>query len=144
MTEAEALLQPTNKICTAIYTIYLRPEFTTQGNEIGMLQPHGKNTSGYGAYYNATSGTWADIANLNTIGADYTNYPYPLNVSKQSAAKAGFSVTALVDANGTPLGFKLDVMRMYFSVCVQIRNVQNRWVEIMVTFICSYHMSYIL
>lgn len=124
-----ALNSGSDQICTAIYTVNLRPEFTTQGNDIGMLQPHGINTSNFGYKYQQY---WENpIVPLNTIGYDYTNSPFPTDAAKQAQAKAMFSVTALTDPTGTPIGFKLEIMRMYFSVCVHIKGVQNRWVEIM-------------
>lgn len=132
MTPAQAAAQPSDQICTAIYTVYLRPEYTTHGNDLGMLQPHGKNTSGYGTLFEAN---WAQSGvNLSTIGADYTNWPFPTDPNKQANAKAQFSVTALTEPTGTPIGFKQEKMHMYYSVCVQIRNVGNRWIEIMVRF----------
>jgi hypothetical protein len=99
-----------------------------------MLQPHGKNTSGFGTLYGAN---WADVNPL-IVGADYTNFPFPTNAAKQAAAKSMFSVTALTDPTGTPIGFKLEMLRMYYSVCVKVRGVNNRWVEVMVSFHCSH------
>lgn len=128
MTESQAASQATDKICTAIYLINLRPEYTTQGNDIAMLQPHGKNTSGFGTLFPNWANTGIDVT---TVGADYTKFPFPTDVAKQSLAASMFSVTALTDPTGTPIGFKLDTMRMYYSVCVQVRGVTNRWIEIM-------------
>lgn len=129
MTGSEAMAQATDKICTAIYLITLQPQYTTQGNDLGMLQPHGINSTGYGALYPLN---WANSGvNINNVGADYSKYPFPNDVAKQSLASSMFSVTALTDPTGTPIGFKMETMRMYYSVCVQVRGVFNRWVEIM-------------
>ena len=135
--EAEAYAFPSDKICSAIYKIYLRPEFTTQGNDIGMLQPQGKNTSGFGQLYNAMDPNyWGDLdkfgVTIDKVGFDYSKYPYQNDAVKQALAASGMTVTALLDGTGTPIGFKMDVLRMYNSVCVRILNVQNRWVEVMV------------
>ena len=116
-------------MCTVIYDITLRPEYTTQGNDIGMLQPHGINTTDIAN--NWPNGTWADWPNVQ-IGADYTNYPNPSNVAEEAYAESIFSVKALVDPNGTPIGFKMDVVHMYYSVCVRVHGVENRWIELMV------------
>jgi hypothetical protein len=127
-TEEQARLSGTNEICTSIYNVTLLPAFTTQGNDIGMLQPHGRNTSGFGTLY---SKNWGNI-DLSTIGMDYTNFPFPNNPAKQSAAKSIFSVTALTEPEGTPLGFKLDTLRMHYSVCVRFFGIGSRWIELMV------------
>lgn len=129
-TEEQARRSGTNEICTSIYNVTLLPAYTTQGNDIGMLQPHGRNTSGFGTLYAAN---WANQPNLAAIGADYTKFPFPTNAAKQSYAKSIFSVTALTEPEGTPLGFKLDTLRMHYSVCVRFFGIQNRWMEIMVS-----------
>lgn len=128
-TEEQARRSGTNEICTSIYNVTLLPAYTTQGNDVGMLQPHGRNTSGFGVKY---SDNWANTGiPLNSIGADYTNFPFPNNPSKQSYAKSIFSLTALTEPQGTPLGFKLDTLRMHYSVCIRFFNVGSRWIELM-------------
>ena len=105
-----------------------------------MLQPQGKNTSGFGQLYNAMDPNyWGDLNNsfppyvgIDKVGFDYSKYPYQNDAVKQALAASGMTVTALLDGTGTPIGFKMDVLRMYNSVCVRILNVKNRWVEVMV------------
>lgn len=126
-TESQARNSGSDQICTAIYNVTLLPAFTTQGNDVGMLQPHGRNTSNFGNVYSAN---WAG-QNLATIGADYSKFPFPNDAAKQAYAKSIFSVTALTEPTGTPLGFKPDTLRMHYSVCVRLFGVQSRWVEVM-------------
>jgi len=119
-----------NEECTSIYTITLEPQWTTQANDIAHSPPHGKNTLGYGSI---EPNRWVDwTVPITQIGADYTNQPFANNPDKQAQAKAKFSVTALTEPSATPLGFISATSRMYHSVCVRVRNVGRRWVELMV------------
>ncbi len=101
--------------------MYLLPQFTNQGNDTSMLPPMGRNTTAFG-------------------GANYLNFPFPNDPVKQAAAAALNSVTALTESTGGftplndayPLGYQTDVLKYDYSICVYVRNVYNRWVEIMV------------
>lgn len=118
--------------CTAIYEVDLSTDNTNQCNDLSMLPPHGADLTG------------CDIGN----DRDWRNWPFPNNAEKQNIAKAKFSVTALTEPSGRayttpfttpnkaqqdayPLGFQTDVVKEYHSVCVTIKNVGQRWIEIM-------------
>ena len=106
--------------CTAVYKVTLSSQWTNQGNDVSMLPPMGINTTQWG-------------------GANYIGYPYPNDPVKQARAAALNSVTALTEPTGGfttyndayPLGFQTDLLRYSYSVCVQVKNVYNRWVEVM-------------
>jgi hypothetical protein len=125
-TDDLASIGSTHPECSAIYTVTLDEQYTTQGNDIGMLPPHGIDNR----FPKSSGGTYP--------GKDYTNEPFANDPVKQAAARAKFSVTALTELTGRcstedayPLGFKSDTIRAYHAVCVSVRNVHDRWLEIM-------------
>ena len=99
----------------------LSSQWITQGNDLGMLPPMGVNATKNG-------------------GGNYLNYPFPNDPVAQARAAALNSITALTEPTGGysnfndsyPLGFQTDTLYYDLSVCVQVTNVYNRWVEIMV------------
>jgi hypothetical protein len=95
------------------YLVTLSSAFVVQGQDLGMLPPHGVNTSAF------------------VGGSNYIGYPYQNDVMKQAAAAAANSVTALTEPDASPIGFKTDILRYEYSICVRVKNVYNRWVEIM-------------
>eukprot|EP00051_Salpingoeca_urceolata_P011752 m.146033 g.146033 ORF g.146033 m.146033 type:complete len:372 (+) comp17236_c0_seq6:229-1344(+) len=116
--------------CSAIYLVTLSSEWTTQGNDKGMLPPHGKNmveivrenALNFRDDGNRANGNW---------GKDWTSYPYPKDAAKQAQAAVEFKPSALTEARATPLGFKQDVMHYGHDICLRVRGVGRRWVEIM-------------
>ena len=106
---------------TFFQTVNLDAQFAVQGGDLGMLPPMGKNTTAFG-------------------GQNYIGYPFPNDPVKQARAAAMNSVTALTESTGGftnlndayPLGFQTDTLRYDYYICVYVKNVYNRWVEIMV------------
>jgi hypothetical protein len=118
--------------CTSIYEVTLSADMNNQCNDLSMLPPHGADLTG------------CELGNAN----DWRNWPYPNSAEKQNIAKAKFSVTALTESSGRgyttpfnqpnkatqdayPLGFNSATIKEYHSVCVTVKNVGQRWVEIM-------------
>ena len=91
-----------------------------QGSDMGMLPPMGKDTTAFN-------------------GVNYIGFPFPKDAAKQASAAMLNSVTALTEGSSGrtelndayPLGFHTDVLEYEYSICVEVRNVFNRWVEIM-------------
>jgi hypothetical protein len=100
--------------------VSLQDKYTVQGSDMGMLPPMGKDTTEF-------------------KGANYVRFPFPNDVAKQANAAMQNSVTALTEGSSGrtelndayPLGFHTDVLEFESSICVEVRNVFNRWVEIM-------------
>ncbi len=101
-------------------SVDLQSKYTVQGSDLGMLPPMGKDTTAFG-------------------GSNYINFPFPRDAAKQANAVSRNSVTALTESTGGrtelndayPLGFHADVLEYEYSICVEVRNVYNRWIEIM-------------
>jgi hypothetical protein len=121
----------TDMECTAIYTVNLEAQFTTQGNDLGMLAAHGADTRIPNE--DPRLQNFGGIGGLKpNIGTDWRGHPFPTDSVKQAAARAQQSVTALTEVTtATPWGFQRDMLHMYHAVCVNVRGVQGRWVEIM-------------
>lgn len=129
-----ARLCDANEDCTAIYQVYLSSRWTTgppNCNDIAMLPPHGVDQT--------------ECTNLGGGLRNYTNHPFQNDPVRQSNAKAQNAVTALTqettrcfedDQNRNnncafPLGYYSDTIKKNKKICVQIFNVQDKWVEIM-------------
>lgn len=117
--------------CSAIYEVELDPVWTTQGNDIGMLPPHGKNMAEVLEGNVNFKDKIAQLQAKATWAKDWTKYPYPNDATKQAQAAAQYKPTALSEPRATPLGFKQDVMRYGHEICIRVKNVGRRWVEIM-------------
>lgn len=121
------------KKCTVVYEVDFSHTYSAQGNDLGMLPPHGIDSripstdSRIKNFHEFNTNNDAEF----TIGADYRNHPFPNDAAKQQAAEARRSKTALTEMSGTPIGFKRDTLYEYNSVCVRLKGVKGRWVEIM-------------
>ena len=131
--EFVALAHSQHRECTAIYEVRVEPGLTVQGNDLGMLPTHGKDTTitpedpRYANFHPWTNGG----ASRRTFGGNFLREPYRDDPARQARAADKSSVTALTEPDATPLGFKRDTLRQYHSVCVHVRGVHGRWVEIM-------------
>lgn len=102
-----------------------------------MLPPHGVDQT----LCNNTDLFRPYALNLN----NYVGHPYPTDGVKQSVAASKNAVTALTeetnncfsndrDSNANcafPLGFYSDTIKKNKKICVKVRNVRDKWVEIM-------------
>lgn len=132
MDEFEALAKSEHRECTAIYTVNLEPGLTVQGNDIGMLPAQGVDTTitpDDPEWENFRP--WTEGNPHRTFGENNERQPFRDNPSRQARAEDMNSVTALTEVDATPLGFQRDTLRMYHAVCVHVRGVYSRWVEIM-------------
>lgn len=128
--------------CTAIYRVDLSSRFTTgppNCNDIGMLPPHGKDQT---ECRTNPDGTANALFPQSVPLTDYTDHPFKNDGVKQSVAASKNAVTAITEettdcfSNGNrncafPLGFYADTILKNKKICVQVRNVQDKWVEIM-------------
>jgi hypothetical protein len=115
--------------CASIFLVTLEPQHTIQGNDIGITTPHGANVTVIDL---SQTDDWKDWPGLTgTLGGDYTNEPFRSDAEKQALARAMFSVTALTESTATPVGFLSSTLRERSAVCVYVRNVGRRWVEVM-------------
>lgn len=126
--------------CSAKYVLTLSGRYVTgeMCNDLGALPPHGVDQ---------TKCTETDSVVYPATQMDnYVGHPFPTDGVKQSVAREARSVTALTESgeectsskgNGTnahcafPLGFKSDIIVKNLGVCVEVRGVQDKWVEIM-------------
>ncbi|EGD82066.1 hypothetical protein PTSG_02747 [Salpingoeca rosetta] len=131
--EFMALMHAEHQECTAIYEAVLDPDLTVQGNDIGMWPTHGKDTTitpddpRYSNFHPWTNGGTIQ----RTFGDNFEREPYRDDPARQARAADKQSVTALTEDDATPLGFQRDTLRQYHAVCVHVRRVHERWVEIM-------------
>lgn len=130
-----ARLCDANDDCTAIYTVSLSSRWTTgppNCNDIAMLPPHGVDQT--------------ECTNLGGGLRNYTDHPFQNDPVRQSIAKAQGAVTALTQETtrcfendgvmknnncAFPLGYYSDTIKKNKKICVRVRNVMDKWVEIM-------------
>lgn len=135
-----AELCDTDVECGARYIAHLSFDFVTGGpncNDVAMLPPHGIDQR----ECTAVDGTAYPTNKMK----DLRRHPFPNNGVKQSLAMEAGSTTALLESgincrttagNGDntqcafPYGFKTDMIHKRLGICVEVRNVQDRWVEI--------------
>lgn len=129
--EDKAINSP-NPECTSMFTVTLEAQYSTQGNDLGMLPTHGHDsripsTDDRYKNFNDQPGYGSSLR----IGADWRDHPFPRDAAKQAAARAQASVTALTEPTASPVGFQRATARKHYAVCVTIKNTKNRWLEIM-------------
>lgn len=121
--------------CTAIYEVTLQQKFSSgppNCNDIGMLPAHGRDMR-------ECEKIAPKLYSANSQ-KDFTSHPFPDDVVKQNSAARKNSHTALEEETkecwkddhcAFPLGFMSDAILKSKAVCVRVKGVQDKWVEIM-------------
>jgi len=122
--------------CSAMYVVELDQKFTTgppNCNDLGMLPPHGRDQR-------ECADTNPELFKSKNGLYNLVNHPFPNDAVKQNVAKGANAVTALMeetrecwssDECAFPLGFATDTLLKGKSVCIEVKNAKDKWVEIM-------------
>jgi hypothetical protein len=122
--------------CSSWYEVRLNKDFTSgppNCNDMGMLPPHGRNQR---ECTRIEPELFTSIRGLN----DYVAHPFPEDRVKQNVAVKANAVTAIFEDTtdctenekcAFPLGYMTDHILKGKSVCLEVFNADDKWVEIM-------------